>query len=47
MKNETSGWVFFANNDMLAAKTLIEHTELSGEITFLCPRWSVGVGGLG
>jgi HEPN domain-containing protein len=38
MKNETAGWVFFANNDMLAAKTLIEHTELAGEIAFLCQQ---------
>jgi len=38
MKNETEGWVFFANNDMLAAKTVIEHTELTGEITFHCQQ---------
>ena len=38
MKNETSGWVFFANNDMLAAELMIDHPELSGEIAFLCQQ---------
>jgi HEPN domain-containing protein len=38
MKNETSGWVFFANNDMLAAKMLIDHAELTGEVAFLCQQ---------
>jgi len=38
MKNETSGWVFFANNDMLTAELIIDHAELSGEIAFLCQQ---------
>jgi len=38
MKNETSGWVFFANNDMIAAKAIIEHTELTGEVAFHCQQ---------
>jgi HEPN domain-containing protein len=43
MKNETSGWVFFANNDMISAKTLIDHAEstgaeLTGNIAFLCQQ---------
>jgi len=38
MKNKTSGWVFFANNDMIAAKAIIEHTELTGEVAFHCQQ---------
>ena len=43
MKNETSGWVFFANNDMISAKTLIDYAEstgaeLTGNIAFLCQQ---------
>ncbi|GBU21561.1 hypothetical protein R80B4_01457 [Fibrobacteres bacterium R8-0-B4] len=38
MKNETSGWVFFAKNDMLAAETLIERPELTGNVAFLCQQ---------
>ncbi len=40
MKNKTSGWVFFANQDMISAKALIEYVEstgaeITGEIAFL------------
>jgi len=38
MKNETMDWVFFANNDMIAAKAIIEHTELTGEAAFHCQQ---------
>jgi HEPN domain-containing protein len=43
MKNETAGWVFFANNDMISAKTLIDYAEstgaeLTGNIAFLCQQ---------
>ncbi|MDR2593097.1 MAG: HEPN domain-containing protein [Chitinispirillales bacterium] len=43
MKNKTSGWVFFANNDMISAKTLMEYAEstgaeLTGEVAFLCQQ---------
>jgi len=38
MKNETSGWVFFAKNDMLTAELIIDHAELSGEVAFLCQQ---------
>jgi len=38
MKNETSGWVFFANNDILTAELIIDHAELSGEIAFHCQQ---------
>jgi HEPN domain-containing protein len=38
MKNETSAWVFFANNDILAAKTLIGVEGLTGEVAFHCQQ---------
>ena len=38
MKNDTAGWVFFADKDMLAAKTLIDYKELTGEVAFLCQQ---------
>jgi len=43
MKNKTSGWVFFANQDMVATKALIEYVEstgaeITGEIAFLCQQ---------
>jgi len=43
MKNKTSGWLFFANQDMISAKALIEYVEsteaeITGEITFLCQQ---------
>jgi len=38
MKNETASWVFFARNDMLTVETLIEHTELTGEMAFHCQQ---------
>jgi hypothetical protein len=38
MKNDTAGWVFFADKDMLAAKTLIGYKELTGEVAFLCQQ---------
>jgi HEPN domain-containing protein len=43
MKNKTAGWVFFANQDMVAAKALIEYVEstgaeITGEIAFLCQQ---------
>jgi HEPN domain-containing protein len=43
MKNKTAGWVFFANNDMISAKALIEYaestgSELTGEVAFLCQQ---------
>jgi len=38
MKNETSSWVFFAKNDMIAAETLIEHSELTGGVAFHCQQ---------
>ena len=38
MKNETSGWVFFAKNDMLTAELIIDHAELTGEVAFHCQQ---------
>ncbi|MDR2693641.1 MAG: HEPN domain-containing protein [Chitinispirillales bacterium] len=38
MKNKTSGWVFFANNDMLTVKMIIDRPELTGEVAFLCQQ---------
>jgi HEPN domain-containing protein len=38
MKNETAGWVFFAEKDMLSAKTLFDYKELTGEVAFLCQQ---------
>jgi HEPN domain-containing protein len=38
MKNETAGWVFFANNDMLSAKTLIDIDGLTGGVAFHCQQ---------
>jgi HEPN domain-containing protein len=38
MKNETAAWVFFANNDMLTAKTIVERQELTGEVAFHCQQ---------
>jgi len=38
MKNETSGWVFFAKNDMLMAETLMERPELTGGVAFHCQQ---------
>jgi len=38
MKNETAGWVLFANNDMLTAELIIDHAELTGEVAFHCQQ---------
>jgi HEPN domain-containing protein len=43
MKNKTAGWVFFADKDMISAKTLMEYAEstgaeLTGEVTFHCQQ---------
>jgi len=38
MKNDTAGWVFFADKDMLSAKTLIDYKELTGEVAFHCQQ---------
>jgi len=38
MKNETAGWVFFAEKDMLTATTIIDYAELTGEVAFLCQQ---------
>ena len=43
MKNETSGWVFFANQDMISTKTLIDYAEstgaeLTGNVAFHCQQ---------
>jgi len=38
MKNETSGWVFFAKNDMLLAEAVIERPELTGGVAFHCQQ---------
>jgi len=43
MKNKTAGWVFFADKDMISAKTLMDCAEstgeeLTGEVTFHCQQ---------
>jgi len=38
MKNKTFGWVFFAGKDIIAASTLIENAELTGEVAFHCQQ---------
>ena len=38
MKNKTSAWVFFADRDILTAKTIIDYTELTGEVAFHCQQ---------
>jgi HEPN domain-containing protein len=38
MKNDTAGWVFFAEKDMLTAKTIIDYAELTGEVAFHCQQ---------
>lgn len=38
MKNKTAGWVFFAEKDMLMAKTAIDYAELTGGVAFHCQQ---------
>jgi len=38
MKDKTFGWVFFAEKDVIAATTLIENVELTGEVAFHCQQ---------
>jgi len=38
MKDKTSAWVFFADRDILTAKTIIDYTELTGEVAFHCQQ---------
>jgi len=38
MKNKTSGWIFFAEKDIIAASTLIDNAELTGEVAFHCQQ---------
>jgi HEPN domain-containing protein len=38
MKNNTAGWVFFAEKDMLTAKIIIDYAELTGEVAFHCQQ---------
>jgi HEPN domain-containing protein len=38
MKSETSGWVFFAKNDMLMAEAVIDRSELTGGAAFHCQQ---------
>ncbi len=38
MKKETSNWVFFAERDILAANTLLNIDDLTGEVAFHCQQ---------
>jgi HEPN domain-containing protein len=38
MKYKTSGWVFFAEKDVLAANSLIDIASLTGEVAFHCQQ---------
>ena len=38
MKDKTTAWVFFADRDILTAKTIIDYTELTGEVAFHCQQ---------
>ncbi len=38
MKDKTSGWVFFAEKDVLAASSLIDIASLTGEVAFHCQQ---------
>jgi HEPN domain-containing protein len=38
MKDKTYGWVFFAKKDVIAASTLIDNAELTGEVAFHCQQ---------
>ncbi len=38
MKNKTFGWVFFAEKDVIAASTLIDNAELTGEVALHCQQ---------
>jgi len=38
MKSDTSGWVFFAKNDMFTVELIIDHAELTGEVAFHCQQ---------
>jgi HEPN domain-containing protein len=41
MQNSTSNpdaWIFFANNNLMAAENLIDYEELTGEVAFLCQQ---------
>ncbi|MDR2577704.1 MAG: HEPN domain-containing protein [Chitinispirillales bacterium] len=38
MKNKTAGWFFFAEKDMLMAKTAIDYAELTGGVAFHCQQ---------
>jgi HEPN domain-containing protein len=41
MQNSTSNpgaWMFFANNNLMAAENLIDYEELTGEVAFLCQQ---------
>ncbi|MDR2584113.1 MAG: HEPN domain-containing protein [Fibromonadaceae bacterium] len=38
MKDKSSGWVFFAEKDVVAAITLIDNAELTGEVAFHCQQ---------
>jgi len=38
IKGKTSGWVFFAKKDVIAASTLIGNAELTGEVALHCQQ---------
>ncbi|MDR2694304.1 MAG: HEPN domain-containing protein [Chitinispirillales bacterium] len=38
MKNKTSGWVFFADKDMLMARAVTGNAELTGGVAFHCQQ---------
>jgi len=38
MKDKTFGWVFFAEKDVVAASTLIDNVELTGEVALHCQQ---------
>ncbi len=37
-KQKPNPWIFFANNDLKAAKNLIHDVDLTGEVAFICQQ---------